>query len=118
MVQELESAKEMQLLIAHRMKDDIGHVRDEWQALLSEKELDLKKQEASESLRLKNAKSELNTHHQKQLSETEEQHKAEVARLETDKAEIIIELEARLAQMICIEEHEAILNNELTKDRQ
>lgn len=33
----------MQILIANRMKDDMRCVRDEWQTLLSEKELDLKK---------------------------------------------------------------------------
>ena len=47
------------------MKDDMNHVRDEWQTLLSEKELELKKQEASESLRIKNHKSELILQHQK-----------------------------------------------------
>ena len=41
------------------MKDDIAYVRDEWQSVLSEKELELKKQEASESLRMKNLKVEL-----------------------------------------------------------
>ena len=46
-------------MIAHKMKDDIHHVRDEWQTVLSEKELELKKLEASESLRIKNHKSEL-----------------------------------------------------------
>lgn len=30
-------------MIAGKMKDDIMHVRDEWQQLLSEKELELKK---------------------------------------------------------------------------
>ena len=30
-------------MIAQRMKDDIVQVRDEWQSLLSEKELELKK---------------------------------------------------------------------------
>ena len=30
-------------MIAQRMKEDIIHVRDEWQSLLSEKELELKK---------------------------------------------------------------------------
>jgi len=41
------------------MKDDISYVRDEWSSLLSEKELELKKMEARESLRLKTARSEL-----------------------------------------------------------
>ena len=51
------------MAIAARMKQDMVLVRDEWSALLSEKELELKKQEASESLRLKNAKQELNQAH-------------------------------------------------------
>ena len=47
------------MLIAQKMKEDMRFVRDEWQALLSEKELELKKQEASESLRIKNVRNEL-----------------------------------------------------------
>ena len=46
-------------MIAKRMKGDLEMVRDEWQTMLGEKDLQLKKQEASESLRIKNAKSEL-----------------------------------------------------------
>lgn len=45
------------------MKDDMAYVRDEWQGLLSEKELELKKIEASESLRMKNLKVELVMQH-------------------------------------------------------
>ena len=46
-------------MIAAKMKADLEMVRDEWQSLLSEKDLLLKKQEASESLRLKNSNAEL-----------------------------------------------------------
>ena len=67
MGKEIEQAREVQIMIAHKMKEDINHVRDEWQQLLSEKELELKKQEASESLRIKNLKSELILQHQKQV---------------------------------------------------
>ena len=67
LIRELEQAREVQIMIANKMKDDINHVRDEWQQLLSEKELEFKKLEASESLRIKNIKSELNLQHQKSM---------------------------------------------------
>ena len=67
LIRELEQAREVQIMIANKMKDDINHVRDEWQQLLSEKELEFKKYEASESLRIKNIKSELNLQHQKSM---------------------------------------------------
>ena len=59
LLKELEQAREVQIMIANKMKEDIVHVRDEWQQLLSEKELEFKKQEASESLRIKSVRSEL-----------------------------------------------------------
>ena len=43
LIKELEQAREIQIMIANKMKDDMNHVRDEWQALLSEKELEFKK---------------------------------------------------------------------------
>lgn len=45
------------------MKNDIALVRDEWHQLLQEKELELKKIEAGESLRLKNLRSDLTLQH-------------------------------------------------------
>ena len=49
----------MQLLIAAKMKEDMRLVKDEWQAYAGEKELELKKQEAKESLRIKDAQKEM-----------------------------------------------------------
>ena len=46
------------------MKDDIRAVRDEWAQMLSDKDMEMKKQEASESLRIKSSKSELQVIHQ------------------------------------------------------
>ena len=43
LIRELEQAREVQIMIANKMKDDINHVRDEWQQLLSDKELEFKK---------------------------------------------------------------------------
>ena len=30
LIRELEQAREVQIMIANKMKDDINHVRDEW----------------------------------------------------------------------------------------
>ena len=46
------------------MKDDIRAVRDEWAQMLSDKDMEMKKQEASEALRIKSSKSELQVIHQ------------------------------------------------------
>ena len=51
------------------MKDDIRAVRDEWAQMLSDKDMEMKKQEASESLRIKSSKSELQVIHQAQIKE-------------------------------------------------
>ena len=102
-------------MIAHKMKDDIHHVRDEWQTILSEKELELKKLEASESLRIKNHKSELILQHQKQILEQESLHNGAIARIQNERDEIQSEYSSKLTQMISIDEHEAILNTELQK---
>ena len=45
------------------MKEDIRQVRDEWAAMLSEKELEIKKTETSEALRIRTVKSELTVLH-------------------------------------------------------
>jgi len=97
------------------MKNDIELVRDEWQMLLSEKELELKKLEASESLRLKNLKSDLNLQFQAKSKEQETEHNEVVARLECEKEELRAHFESRLTHVIEISEHERILNSELTK---
>ena len=43
-------------MIAAKMKEDIGLVRDEWQQVVAEKELEMKKMEAGESIRIKNVR--------------------------------------------------------------
>ena len=52
-------SKELQVAIAQRMKEDMRQVRDEWAQMLSEKELEMKKTETSEALRIRTVKSEI-----------------------------------------------------------
>ena len=56
------------------MKDDIRAVRDEWAQMLSDKDMEMKKQEASEALRIKSSKSELQVTHQAQIKEIQAVH--------------------------------------------
>ena len=56
------------------MKDDIRAVRDEWAQMLSDKDMEMKKQEASEALRIKSSKSELQVIHQAQIKEIQAVH--------------------------------------------
>ena len=56
------------------MKDDIRAVRDEWAQMLSDKDMEMKKQEASEALRIKSSKSELQVIHQAQIKEFQAVH--------------------------------------------
>ena len=100
------------------MKNDIALVRDEWHQLLQEKELELKKIEAGESLRLKNLRSDLTLQHQTRVKELESAHSDEVARLECLNEEQKQDYESRLAQTILITEHEQLLNAELGKATQ
>lgn len=102
-------------MVASKMKQDIALVRDQWQHLLSEKELELKKQEASESLRLKNQRADITLQHQTKLREIEGSHNDVIARLETDSEALKQDYESRLAKMIDIAEHEQILNVVLGK---
>ena len=97
------------------MKDDIAQIRDEWQAHLSEKDLELKKQEASEQFRLKNLRSELTLHHQQSSQEQESSYNDRIARLEAERDEIKTNYETQIVTMIPIGEHESILNSELQK---
>ena len=46
------------------MKEDIKQVRDEWSQMLSEKDLEIKKIETSEALKIRTVKSELTMLHQ------------------------------------------------------
>ena len=56
------------------MKDDIRAVRDEWAQMLSDKDMEMKKQEASEALRIKSSKSELQVIHLAQIKEFQAVH--------------------------------------------
>ena len=120
--EEIETAKELQVAIAQRMKEDIRAVRDEWAAMLAEKDLEMKKQEASEALRIKSSKAELAAIHQAQVKEIQAANAQDLLRIKTeyetklrDSEMQVREHDQQIAEMIKITEHEHILNSELNK---
>ena len=120
--EEIETAKELQVAIAQRMKEDIRAVRDEWAAMLAEKDLEMKKQEASEALRINSSKAELAAIHQAQVKEIQAANAQDLLRIKTeyetklrDSEMQVREHDQQIAEMIKITEHEHILCSELNK---
>ena len=72
LAEELDQSKEMQVAIALRFKEDIRMVKDEWTKVLNEKELELKKMEANQSIKLNAVKSEIIQNHQSALQEMQD----------------------------------------------
>ena len=120
--EEIETARELQVAIAQRMKEDIRAIRDEWAAMLAEKDVEMKKQEASEALRIKSSNSELSKIHQVQVKEIQAANAQDLLRIKTEYEIKLRDFEMQAAEhdqkmneMIKITEHEHILNTELNK---
>ena len=110
----MDIAKEMQVAIAQRMKEDMKQVRDEWSQILSEKDLEMKKAETADALRLRTIKSEMTMLHQAQIKDIQDFHSEQLVDLKA----AVTQYEARMQKMIDIVDHEQIMNTELQKANQ
>ena len=96
------------------MKEDMKQVRDEWSQLLSEKDLEMKKTETADALRIRTVKSELTMLHQAQISEMQDFHSEQLVELKAT----VAQYEIRMQNMLDIVDHEKIMNTELQKANQ